>query len=243
MMHGITAVLLPCLVSGYALASANTIQLHLYDKPGANNYLRILLTGFLWLGICIVFAFLAGEDEYSWQKFIAFFESALSGKHAYLFGYGSTLAAVLTRRLILDSTHNLLRNSEQDYLQIFLLPFLQGRGKNMEIFLVEAISNSRLVVFVMKNDMVYVGWIDFVGTLKDSPEWLNIYPVARGRVDRESRAVKIAKKSQLADSAIKARAAMCSADASQMRMSLAVREITAMRSLDPELKFSPNDGF
>ena len=226
MMHSLTAVLLPCIVSGYAFVSANLVQLHLHDKPGANDYFRILLTGFLWFGICIVAAFLLSEDEHSLAGFTSFFADSLMGSSAYLFGYGSTFVAI-TIRLFLDWSYHVLRNDEETYLESFLRPFLHGRGKNMEIFLAEAVSESHLVEFVMKNDHVYVAWISFVGTLKDSPEWLNLYLVASGHVDRESRAATIAKP-LLAETAMTDRQA-------RTKVCVAVREIVSMQFLDPKL--------
>ena len=129
MMHGITAILLPCIVSGYLLVGAHIMQVHLQDKPGSNDYFRILVAGFFWFGFCTAVVFPFVGDELTWKNFASFIENSLDGSSAYLFGYGAALAAVILRRAVLDQMHNVLRKNPNDYFHKVLAPVLRGRGK------------------------------------------------------------------------------------------------------------------
>ena len=233
MMHGITAILLPCIVSGYLLVGAHIMQVHLQDKPGSNDYFRILVAGFFWFGFCTAVVFPFVSDEYTWKSFASFIENSLDGSSAYLFGYGAALAAVILRRAVLDPMHNVLRKNPNDYFHMILAPLLWGRGKNMEIFLVEAIKESLLVVLALKNDKVYVAWGTFVGTIKDTPEWLNFYPVASGCLAKSTRKIRIT----TSKSGVRKNMEAIRGNRFQelpQKMSVAVREIVDMQFLDPK---------
>ena len=187
MMHGITAVLLPCIVSGYALVGAHLIQVRLSDSPGSNLYFRVLLSGFFWLGLCAVAVFLVTGGERSWERFVPFFNKIFYGEYSYLFGYGASAAAIFLRWMDSMVFGLLTTKLPVRYFDGFIELFLQKRGKNMEIFLAKAVRDSLLVLFVLKNDKAYIALVNSVTMLKDTPEWLNLYPLASGHISKEDR--------------------------------------------------------
>ena len=195
MIGSIAAILLPCLVSGYALSKMKVVLRYLPETIGGNTYFRILLIGFLWVSFWLGLAVLDGwiflnEGHFGtfWQKWLA-----VAGGGSSLDIYWKILPIGFLATALAVAMHwleglafSIAFRCSVSYANNFYLRVLENSSRDMEAFLGEAMGKSRLIMFTLKNGKTYIGWVISMKLLKDIPEWLHILPVMSDYRSQES---------------------------------------------------------
>ena len=165
----ILSLILPLVVSGYALYGIMAISRFWAEPVASRRYFRILLCGYLWIFLIspmfmpYLNAFITTPESMDVENLV------------------KTVLAIGVR-MLLDGIYRLLRFIEcvdKDYHQGWL------RNKLMERNLYNYSKSLELVIVNLKNDKVYIGFIlDF-----DLPEvnWISIAPIMSGYRDEKKR--------------------------------------------------------